>query len=579
MHSRPLTLIFMVSALFLLSANAAAQDMELPAKGEYKLTGTVVNSVTGEPIRRALVRVSGQAVLTDAEGKFEVDGLLEGTMPVEVRKPGFLNEQELRRGRSFSNNQVSITADTAPITLKLVPEGIIYGRVESNGEPINNFPIKLITSQVIGGRRQWVHAAATSSNDDGEFRIADLPAGTYYLSAGPSWTERTVMTGNSSGLEQGYAETFYPQGGELVGAAAIKISPGDQTEADFSLKSAHLYKIEGFVRGASGQGANLQFINAEGEVAQFPVHYNPATGAFQTMAPAGAYTLKAQGYTTGAPMTVASMPLNISADVAGIQMVLAPTISIPVNVRKDAVQPVNTNSSFTTSGVDMNGRSFTLSGNDGSYMNISLMSREQWLHNQQYTSTYRIVGETPMMEIENVEPGRYMANISVGQQWYVELAQCGSIDLLREELTVGIGVQPPPISMVIRNDPAEIRGTVSREGQPGQGHALQGQTGGGQAEGQTGDGESGDAEATKATVLLVPEGRPLGTKEVEVGRDGNYFIPGLAPGDYDVLALDHAGDVEYTNPEILRLYLPRAQHIVLQANQKQELNLELVKVE
>lgn len=576
----------MLLGLFLLGANAAAQDSDFPPKGDYKLTGTVVNSVTGEPVRRALVSGYGQPVLTDSEGNFELDNLPQSSFTVTAKKPGFLSEGERRIGysRSYQGQQVIVGPDSKPVTLKLVPEGIIFGKVESNGEPLNNFPIKLITSEVINGRRQWVNAAATTSNDDGEFRIADLAAGTYFLSAGPSWTQKTMIAANSSGKDlggqdDGYAETFYPQASELAGAAAIKIAAGDQTEADFSLKAAHLYKVAGFVRGSTGQGVNLQFINAQGEPAQFPVHYNPATSGFETMAPAGAYTLKAQSYTTGAPASIASIPLNISADVVGIQLVLAPTLSIPVQVQKDAVQPVNTNSGYIISGMGANGKSYQITGNDGSNVNIELAPRDQSLRNQQFSSTYRMVGDTPVMEIENVEAGRYAANINVGQQWYVASAQCGSVDLLREELTVGVGVQLPPIFVTLRNDPAEISGKVSLEAQPGQaaGQALNGQG----SENQAGQGPTteGQSEPVKASVLLVPEGRPMETKEVEAGQDGSYYLPGLAPGEYDVLALDHAEDVEYTNPEVLRLYLPRAQHVVLQPNQKLQLNLEVVKVE
>jgi hypothetical protein len=55
-------------------------------------------------------------------------------------------------------------------------------------------------------------------------------------------------------------------------------------------------------------------------------------------------------------------------------------------------------------------------------------------------------------------------------------------------------------------------------------------------------------------------------------------MPGLAPGEYSVLALDHLDGLEYTNPEVINPYLSKAQHVVLQPNQKIELYLELAKV-
>ncbi len=49
--------------------------------GQYKLSGTVVDALTGAPIRRAMVQLMGgqsQAVLTDEGGKFRFENLAQG---------------------------------------------------------------------------------------------------------------------------------------------------------------------------------------------------------------------------------------------------------------------------------------------------------------------------------------------------------------------------------------------------------------------------------------------------------------------------------------------------------------------
>jgi Carboxypeptidase regulatory-like domain len=77
------------------------------AKSEtkYSLSGTVVNAVTGEPIRRALVQIymgPEQASLTDDTGHFEFNGLSPGQTSVTVQKPGFFSEGEVaRKGSSL----------------------------------------------------------------------------------------------------------------------------------------------------------------------------------------------------------------------------------------------------------------------------------------------------------------------------------------------------------------------------------------------------------------------------------------------------------------------------------------------
>src|SRR5579872_262456 len=64
----------------------------------YTLNGTVVNLITGEPIRRALVRlnIGGERLaFSDSSGHFEFDGLPAGPASVVVQKPGYFGEEQL----------------------------------------------------------------------------------------------------------------------------------------------------------------------------------------------------------------------------------------------------------------------------------------------------------------------------------------------------------------------------------------------------------------------------------------------------------------------------------------------------
>jgi hypothetical protein len=60
--------------------------------GQYTLSGTVVDALTGAPVRRALVRLVGpqsQLVLTDEGGKFRFENLSRGQNGIDVQKPGY----------------------------------------------------------------------------------------------------------------------------------------------------------------------------------------------------------------------------------------------------------------------------------------------------------------------------------------------------------------------------------------------------------------------------------------------------------------------------------------------------------
>src|SRR5271165_3327487 len=71
-----------------------------PSRGEkYSVTGTVIDAVTGEPIRKALVQINAQqprTSLTDGDGRFQFEGIPAGTASLTAQKPGYFGEQEMR---------------------------------------------------------------------------------------------------------------------------------------------------------------------------------------------------------------------------------------------------------------------------------------------------------------------------------------------------------------------------------------------------------------------------------------------------------------------------------------------------
>src|SRR5713226_9191745 len=97
----------------------------------YTLKGTVVNSVTGEPIRGALVQIyadTQRSVLTGADGRFQFEKIAAGSYFAAARKPGFFSEQELAPQRP-PQQYVRVGQDAPAAVLKLITEGIIHGRI------------------------------------------------------------------------------------------------------------------------------------------------------------------------------------------------------------------------------------------------------------------------------------------------------------------------------------------------------------------------------------------------------------------------------------------------------------------
>lgn len=513
---------------------------EEPTRGNFTLSGSVVNSVTGEPVPRALVQIymgPEQAMLTDADGKFEFNNLPLGQTNIAVRKPGFLSEQETSPGQS--PNMVETGPDAKPTTLKLTPEGVLLGRADSNGEPIEDLPVKVIALRIDQGRKYWEERGRTTTDEDGAFRIANLSPGTYYIAAGPSF-RRSQFAPRSKSVQQGYAQGFYPAASDIGGAMPIEVTAGQRVEADFSLKLVPVFHISGVLTGIEpGLGVGLELVN-DSDVISMGMRFDAETGEFQTMASAGPYRLQAWARGQNGESLKASVPLNVTSALSGIRLALAPAISIPVRVKLERVAPENPDA-----GVFVFRRSDAFAP-----VNVRLIAAELSLRNSE-VGAMRVQkpGAPTELLLQDVAPGKYSADVEPNFPWYVYSARCGETNLLTEDLQVVTGVRPEPIEIVLRDDAAKMSAKVSSEGQPSRG-----------------------------VVLVIPDGAPRRTKSMFVSKGAELQIQSLAPGEYSVLALDRVDGLEYTNPEALSPYLSNAKHVALQPHQEIELNLELTRV-
>src|SRR5216683_1550267 len=164
--------LFLIPPVYAHTVEAGGASSAHGPTPKFTLSGTVVNSVTGEPIRRALVQIyvgPKQAMLTDSDGRFEFSNLPSGQTSIAVRKPGFMSEQEMSGGGPPS--MVETGPDAKPITVKLTPEGVLFGRVDSKGEPIEDLPVNVIALRIDQGRKHWEPRGGAMTDEDGAWRL------------------------------------------------------------------------------------------------------------------------------------------------------------------------------------------------------------------------------------------------------------------------------------------------------------------------------------------------------------------------------------------------------------------------
>ena len=198
----------------------------------FRVTGSVVNESTGEPMRGAMVEFqqpSARSTMTDSAGHFEIDDLVAGNAIVTTKRPGF----------RFTNGQQRITigSSTAPVTLKLAPLSKISGRVtDRDGEPIDGVQIQCSQIVVIDGRRMYTQMPGASTDETGQFLIEDLPPGTYVVRT----SEKQLYFGLKPKAEASryiYPATYYPDTTSRDTAQQIELAPGADGRVDMELRS------------------------------------------------------------------------------------------------------------------------------------------------------------------------------------------------------------------------------------------------------------------------------------------------------------------------------------------------------
>jgi len=523
----------------------------------YSVSGMVVNSVTGEAIRGALVQMYSnrqRASLTGADGKFQFEGLPRGTFTVVAQKPGYFSPQQLSGTRQPSWITVE-TEPPAPVVLKLIPEGIISGRIMGDdGEPVEYLPVQLLADRVENGKRTRTMSRGTSTNEEGEFRVAELQPGKYFVFIGPSPLPVAFPARLSQPGARGYPATFYPGAADIASATLIEITPSKHAEINLTLSAQPFYRISGTVSGyVPDRGLNLEITNAVGQGMPAGFNFDAARGTFQTQwLPAGTYAITALAQDPQNQQEYsAAQSVNLTSDISGVHLMLLPNVNVPVHcqvewTRKDA-QPLPTMTFFSRRGNGLQKLHENIPAQ------VTFIQRDQFRPPQQ-----RVLQAMPddAVGVPNVPPGTYKVEIMPNGPYYVESARYGSVNLLEQNLTIAPGGGVQAIEIVLRDDFATLEGSVAVAG-----------------------------EEDTATILAIPEDSRRQIRVTTAGRGSGvdtrrpirFQMSNLPPGVYKVLAVGASEDFEYANPELLGKYLSGSRAVMLTANQVTKIELEMLK--
>jgi hypothetical protein len=600
---RALSIVVLLSTFCLTHPPTQAQsaDAELPAS---TIRGTVINNVTHEPIGRALVVSTDNrfAIRTDDEGHFEftiprpeanlgrsssAQGTASftavadwmGSFPSRLmaRKPGFLP------GRNSTVN-LQMGAPDQEVTIALTPEAMIVGRVAfPTSDTSDRINVEVYQRRVQNGRAHWQPAATVATRSNGVFRFAELAAGTYKLFTHES-LDRDPISFTSGSQLFGYAPIYYPTASDFAAAGTIILTAGQTFQAELSPVRQPYYPIKIPVKNAdAGAPIEVRVLMQGHRGPGYSLGYNPQEQSIQGLLPNGTYTIEASSSAPGS----ATGYLNITVKggpVEGATLALLPNGNMSVKVKQEFTATENREQDATSPPpIIVSGSGLGLRGGTAVTFEGGALSARRLLSNvmlepaddfgPQGGNGLRppLSPQDDSLIIENVLPGRYRVRVDPARG-YVSALTSGGVDLLKHPIVVASGGSTPAIEVTLRDDTAQIDGTVEDAATKVLAAGLTNS-----AAPAFGRSVSYDPAAYVYCVPLPDS--PARYTEISVSAEGK-FTYSLPPGAYRVLAFRHPQlDLEYHNAEAMRAYDSMGQVVRLVGGQRESLQLQLISTE
>jgi Carboxypeptidase regulatory-like domain len=503
------------------------QPPEAEAPGVIQ--GTVLSGGTGQALRRAQVvlkpadsKGAGLYQTTDESGSFVFPKVAPGRYSITVQRDGFL---PLSAGRIGDYKMPPIFAMNSGETIssfvfRMTPSGVVSGKVKfDDAEPAVNVAIQLYRSYYERGRHGYAAAANARTDDRGEYRVHGLDPGTYYVAAlyqsppRPSGAEeqtRKDALGNPL-PELSYAVTFYPQVQKMSEAVAVKVAPGDELNGiDIFLTLVHTVHIRGQVlNGIKGSaiaspGVTLR-MNDSDNTASVSAPISVTVDKDQNFdiqgVTAGPYLLLASGAENGVALT-GRVPINIGdSDVAGADVVVGPE-------------------SLWTGKVHMDDDDSTLPAG----LMISLQPRRTTASPSQTS-----VSDTGEFAVPFVPDETYDLYVLNGpDNSYLKSIRVANSERLSQGLEASSGDAPPALDVRLGSQGGQVVGRAV-----------------------TADPK---VVASGASVALIPnpaDGRVQAYQTTHADEYGNFFLKGVPPGAYVVVAWLDSPPCEVYNPDDL----------------------------
>lgn len=555
-------LILAFSCLVIPPSYPSQTDVPKEAK-KSSIQGKVMDAKSGQPIRKVNVEIIGgteqssgrHTAATSADGTFTIEDLAPGRYMVTLERAGFVETAK-------NQKQMTITLQSGQNLTELVfrmqAAGVILGKiVDVDGDPMAGVTVNAATPSAGRPGILRLNSGAGTTNDLGEYRIADLRPGKYLVSATPTNRAPASPAGENAKEQERkvYASTYYPGTLDKSRAVEVEVHTGEEAPANFGVLMTRAYRVAGTVNGVpSGAMVRLFLTSKNGEAGMGMEDMQELTEGnrfeYSNVAP-GAYVatmIVIKGMLSGAQPDMQMVRLNPmiqvdKTDLEGLQLQPEPSGQIHGKFRLDTegkldwtqltatLLPIEENSSETAFGAGGLGAAVMYSG----------------------MNSHSTVSNDGTFEIKNVPGGTYQ--LLVGTQsdglrdYYTKSVILGGRDVADSGFSVNGDLY---LDVVVSAKGATIEGNViDSKGKP----------------------------VPYATVAVVPNreqrARPDSYQQVSTDENGHFLARGLTPGSYLVLAFEELQE-DMRQPEFLKTYGGKGEKVELEEGSRKSVTAKVI---
>jgi Carboxypeptidase regulatory-like domain len=524
-------------------------------RGTGVISGTVIDSRSGDPVRRAVVTVTWQGTprswattRTDGSGKFVFDGLPPGKYDLRATKQGLGTAIYGADSVRELGDLITLGAGEArgDLRLRFIHSATISGRViDRDGDPVQNVEVTLQRSARNLGERVLTNYRGTNSNDHGEYKISNVDPGEYYVLCKPNVQQQNGMV-----MREILVQQYFGAARDSKDTKPLSVRGGEVLSGiDFHLTTEHPAKITGRIVSVP-QLDPLEHVDAQpnGRVVSpsgiRAMRMNQNQFVMVNLGPAD---LNQQGWTQGTGVSGPDYHFELP-EVApgryGIQAsVNAKGKMYYASQTFDAVEGPNDVILTMVAAVDVKGHLASEGPNARPAEGFTVALAPPPGTGGRRDQHSARVGKDGNFTIENVPPGEWTLNINPGPgspslgtpaasglatTMFDKSVRLGDKDYLFKRLEIPPG-SDAPLNIVISSNTSTVEGEV----------------------------DAGDADSKRAGIVLGPIGalHNLARFYYGVPADdaGKFKINGVAPGKYKIFALEKMAAASFRNPESVEL--------------------------